>query len=81
MIESSWRDRAACKGSDPALFFPVNGDFAGSMAAKSICRACPVQEECAAYNLSMPAHLAKHGVWGGRTEKQRRQTRREARAS
>lgn len=46
MADLSWRDRAACLGADPELWFPVNG-AAGAGPAKEICvQKCPVRMEC-----------------------------------
>jgi WhiB family transcriptional regulator, redox-sensing transcriptional regulator len=38
------------------------------IAAKSVCRACPVRAECAAHAL---AAREPYGVWGGFTESER----------
>ncbi len=38
------------------------------MAAKALCRACPVRPECAAQSLST---REPYGVWGGFTETER----------
>jgi hypothetical protein len=50
---------AACAGSDPALFFPENGD---DTAAKAICGRCPVRASCLA---DATARGEQYGVWGG----------------
>lgn len=76
MNQVSWRDRAACKGSDPALFFPDRGDRYTAARALAVCQRCPVRPECIEYNMAMPAHLAKNGIWGGMTEEGRRTMRR-----
>ena len=74
----TWRDRAACRTEDPALFFPppVVGNSsalrarheAATTAALAICRACPVQVECLTYAV---AHGEHHGTWGGTTADER----------
>ena len=38
----SWTEEANCKGADADIFFPERG--ASTRKAKSICRACSVQE-------------------------------------
>lgn len=63
----SWRQRAACRGVDPDVFYPVSDDDAE--ASKSICRVCPVREACLEYAL---ANRERDGVWGGATERERR---------
>ncbi len=44
---------------------------AAEEAALAVCRRCPVVDECLAYVL---AH-GEHGVWGNRTEAERRRMR------
>lgn len=59
-----WSDRAACRGEDPEMFFSTD-----SRDAKRVCRRCPVQAEC----LESSADLAGGwGVWGGLTDRERR---------
>jgi WhiB family redox-sensing transcriptional regulator len=64
---SSWRDRAACRGADPDLFFPERGESADP--ARQVCARCPVRQPCLAYALD---NGITHGVWGGLTERERR---------
>ncbi len=79
MAENSgvWQDRAACKGVDPALFFPIGekNEMAEKdiIAAKGICDYCVVRYECLVYALEMGA---QHGVWGGMSESERIQLKR-----
>lgn len=42
---SRWRERAACRGVDLAVFIPVAHHEASE--AKAICSGCPVWKECA----------------------------------
>ena len=58
-------------GVDPDLFFPERG--ASTREAKSVCRACPVQQECLEFALS---NGEKFGIWGGMSERERRRVRR-----
>lgn len=67
-----WRDRANCLGCDPELFFTERGDNYTVNAAKAICRACVVRQECLDFAL---AHGEKWGIWGGLSEKERRRVR------
>ena len=68
----SWTDEAKCKGQDANLFFPERG--ASTRKAKSICRACSVQEECLEYAID---HSEKFGIWGGLSERERRKIKRQ----
>ena len=75
---TSWRLDAACRASDPDLFFPV-GTIGPALSqideAKRICRACPAQAACLAWATD---HGVTSGVWGGTTEEERRVLRRPA---
>jgi WhiB family redox-sensing transcriptional regulator len=64
---SPWRDRAACRGTDPDLFFPERGESADP--ARKICARCPARQPCLAYALD---NGITHGVWGGLAERERR---------
>lgn len=72
----SWRQRAACRGVDPDVFYPVSDEEAEE--AKAICRACPVREACLEYAL---VSRERDGVWGGATERERRRILRQRRKS
>jgi WhiB family transcriptional regulator, redox-sensing transcriptional regulator len=61
----SWRDKAACSGADPDLFFPPEKRGKTQAAkAKAICARCPVTAECLAV-------AAPFGIWGGTAEGER----------
>ena len=68
-----WRHRAACRGEDPELFFPV-GDTGPALRqlaeARSVCRRCPVAGDCLGWALDTGQ---RHGVWGGLSEHERDQ--------
>lgn len=79
--QGDWVERAACRGADPALFFPHDrGDHDNACQegfacervklarARAICRGCPVRRECLAYALRS---FQKEGVWGGTTPQER----------
>jgi len=59
-----WQERAACRGIDPELFFPVSTTFKlveiQIRKAVRICNDCPVRAECAA---DRPDNAG--GIWGG----------------
>lgn len=71
-----WRQKAACRGVDPDIFFPVSDEEAED--AKAICGLCPVQELCLEWAIST---REKEGVWGGATERERRRIIRRRRRS
>jgi WhiB family redox-sensing transcriptional regulator len=72
-IRQHWFDRAACLQADPEAFYPEKGG--SSRAAKRVCHTCPVQAECLSYAL---ANDERFGIWGGMSERERRQVKRRA---
>jgi hypothetical protein len=60
-----------CRGADSNLFFPERGE--DTSLAKSICKDCPVRKGCLEYAL---ANVERQGIWGGTSERERRQIRR-----
>src|SRR3954453_19337945 len=73
-----WRDKAACLTVDPELFFPVGntGPAVDQIEkAKSVCARCTVTEICLQYALETGQAT---GVWGGRSEDERRALKRRA---
>ena len=71
-----WRTGAACRDTNPDLFFPVGqtGPAIEHIAnAKAVCNTCAVQVECLEYALMTNQDA---GIWGGLTEDERRQIRR-----
>jgi WhiB family redox-sensing transcriptional regulator len=67
-----WFDRASCLGIQNDLFFPDRG--ASTREAKEVCRGCVVRENCLEYALTT---VEKFGVWGGKSERERRIIRRQ----
>jgi WhiB family redox-sensing transcriptional regulator len=68
-----WQRNGACRGRDSGQFFHPDGERGASrlrreLAAKAVCRTCPVRAECAAHAL---AAREPYGVWGGFTETER----------
>jgi WhiB family redox-sensing transcriptional regulator len=66
---------AACRDSEPSLFFPIGSTGPAIdqiAAAKLICGVCSVQEECLQYALESNQ---ESGVWGGYAEDERRRLR------
>jgi len=68
--DHSWRDRAACRGMGPDLFFPERGELTDE--AKAVCQGCPVSHACFIFAVQSGEH---HGIWGGKSERQRRDVR------
>lgn len=67
-----WAEEALCANHpDQDLWFPERG--ASTAEAKAICRVCPVQQPCLEYAI---ANGEKFGIWGGRSERERRRIRR-----
>src|SRR5690606_6979844 len=77
-----WRHRAACRGEDPELFFPIGTSGPALLQveqAKAVCRRCSVIDQCLAEALQ---RREMYGIWGGTTEAERavlirRRTKRE----
>ena len=77
----TWRDRAACRGTDTETFFATaprgshrydHEEAARDReSAKRVCRVCPVATEC----LEWAVEHGEHGVWGGTDENDRRRMR------
>jgi WhiB family transcriptional regulator, redox-sensing transcriptional regulator len=75
----TWRDRAACLGVNPELFFPT-GDTGSALLqieeAKVVCRRCVVVETCLKWAMESGQDA---GVWGGLSEEERHAFKRRAR--
>ena len=70
-----WREEAACRDTDPDLFFPIGttGPALDQIdAAKAVCHQCEVQAQCLEFAL---ATNQEAGVWGGTSEEERRKLR------
>lgn len=70
----TWRQRAACRGLDPEIFYPATDEDAEP--AKAVCALCPVREACLEHAL---ARRERDGIWGGLTERERRRILRQRR--
>lgn len=69
--DSYWKSFGLCYDvGDPNIWFPARGqDF---KTAKAICAQCPVRAACLDYALK---HRIRHGIWGGKSERERRKIR------
>jgi WhiB family transcriptional regulator, redox-sensing transcriptional regulator len=77
---NGWRDQAACRHTDPNLFFPAGTTglaIENIEAAKEVCRSCPVQDACLRFAFETNQEA---GIWGGTDEDERRRLRRSWRA-
>ena len=74
-LETSWRMAAACRTTSAVHFFaPPHFERkpekdAREGAARALCRACPVLQQCLAHSLTVEE---THGIWGGLNELERR---------
>lgn len=75
MSVHDWRELAACRSSDPEIFFPAADSGPSYVAqvavAKTICAGCPVRAECLAEALTR----IPFGIAGGLTPEERRGAR------
>jgi len=76
-LSVEWQQHGSCKQADGTLFFPPSNRFehkpdreAREARAKRICGGCPVREDCLEWALTT---REPHGVWGGRSESERKQ--------
>ena len=72
--DATWWDLALCAQVDPELHFPEKGG--STRDPKRVCKACEVREPCLEYALD---HDERFGVWGGLSERERRELKRQAR--
>lgn len=67
-----WQAYGNCNGVDPNLMFPERG--ASAREAKAVCNGCVVRAECLEFAL---VNGEKYGIWGGKSERERRRMRRD----
>ena len=73
----AWRAEAACRDTDPELFFPVGttGPAIEQIAeAKRVCDECESRQPCLEFALTTNQDS---GIWGGTSEEERRKIRRQ----
>jgi WhiB family redox-sensing transcriptional regulator len=71
MARLDWKQQAACRDLDTALFFTDDDETVSR--AKEVCATCPVREACLEFALATRQH---DGVWGGLDEAERKRLRR-----
>lgn len=77
-VDTAWRTWAACTPGRSLLhprqiaeiFFPERGE--STAPARALCADCPAKKGCLDYAV---ATGEKHGIWGGRSERERRRMR------
>ena len=67
-----WQSEGACKGVEPDLFFTERG--VSNQTAKAMCGLCVIKVECLDYAVT---NNEAYGVWGGKSERERRKIRRQ----
>lgn len=72
--ERKWVSRGRCRYRHVDEFFAERGE--STAHAKSFCRECEVVADCLEYALK---HRILFGVWGGKSERERRAIRRQRR--
>ncbi|ACQ81301.1 transcription factor WhiB [Beutenbergia cavernae DSM 12333] len=68
-----WQYQGSCREAEPSLFFHPEGERGSARrrrdaAAKAICAACPVLQQCREHALRV---REPYGVWGGMSEDER----------
>ncbi len=72
-MRPEWQRQAACRGGNNTdTFYPDNAIKGGQVerdrvsikevAAKALCRTCPVKDDCLMYAIRADEH---DGIWGG----------------
>lgn len=74
-LSTAWQQHGLCRVMDADVFFPPPHfehkpeREAREARAKAVCARCPVRVECLDWALRT---REPHGVWGGRSESERR---------
>ena len=63
-----WTREASCKEEPTTTFYPAPGDVEKLRRAKSICKECPVRQECLTSALETGERF---GIWGGKSARER----------
>ena len=73
-MDTEWMADGKCRNYPAEVFFPRDG--VGVIRAQKICATCPVVKECLEFAL---ANHVDHGVWGAKSERERRRVARSRR--
>ena len=69
---------APCQsGVDPEIFFPDSTDLETTKQAKKLCIQCKVTSDCLTFGIKTNSA----GIWGGKTEEERRSIKRKMQRS
>lgn len=71
LARPEWMRDAACRATGTAVFIRGRGGDYG--AARALCAACEVRAECLEVALANPELV---GLWGGTSDRERREMRR-----
>lgn len=71
-LPGGWADQARCNDHPRVSWFPDHHDTAAIRAAKRICEACPVRQQCLEHALRVGE---RWGIWGGLTTDERHRDR------
>ena len=66
LSQVSWKDKAICKTKEVSIFF-ANPKSNETNLAVSICKSCPVRQDC----FYEAIQYGYDGIWGGSTAEQR----------
>ncbi len=66
-----WMSKASCLGMDVDIFFPTREE--PTYIAIAVCDECVVRTECFDFSIEGGEQF---GVWGGKSESERRETKR-----
>jgi WhiB family redox-sensing transcriptional regulator len=67
---TEWMAQGKCREYPPEVFFPRDG--VGVLTTRKICDECPVEAQCLEYAIE---NHVDHGIWGGKSERERRRLR------
>lgn len=76
-LPGKWVQQALCAETDPEEFFPEK-NVGNTRMARAVCARCPVTAECLEDAL---ARNERFGVWGGLSERERREVARQRRTA
>jgi WhiB family transcriptional regulator, redox-sensing transcriptional regulator len=65
-LSTDWMVEGRCREVPTGTMFPH--DSTGVSIARKVCGPCPCREQCLEYALS---NRIGHGIWGGRSERER----------
>lgn len=73
-LDTSWMEHGLCRTEqhDPAMWFPLPNEFGTAARAQAVCARCPHEAKCLEFALVAGE---RHGIWGGKSERQRRNMR------